>query len=187
MAQPRLDRDNLAPPFQLDELERALTQMKAGKARDKSGIVAEMLKVDCASLHAMLLDLFNDVLKSNKAPPADWSKSRLIVILKKGDAKLPSNYRPIAILPILYKLFSRMLCARIQPGLINEQSVDQAAHRQRFSTEDRLLSTALWIERCAEWNADLQPSLIDFGKAFDAIERGVMDCFGGSRHRCCIH
>ena len=47
MAQPRLDRDNLAPPFQLDELERALKQMKAGKARDKSGIVAEMLKVDC--------------------------------------------------------------------------------------------------------------------------------------------
>ena len=59
---------------------------------------------------------------------------------------LPANYRPIAIVPILYKLFSRMLCARLTSQLIAEQSCDQAAYRTGFSTEDHLLSLTLLVD-----------------------------------------
>ena len=60
----------------------------------------------------------------------------MVVLFKKGDPKLPSNYRPIAILPLLYKLFSRMLCARLEERILGQQSVDQAAYRKGYSTED---------------------------------------------------
>ena len=72
------------------------------------------------------------------------------------------NYRPVAILPILHKLFSRMLCARTQPGLIHEQSAEQTTYRQGLSTEDHLLSITLLLEKCLEWNCDLWFGLIDF-------------------------
>ena len=84
-----------------------MKQMRLGRARDMSGIVLEMFKLDCEPLHSMILEVFNDVLRPDAEPPCDWRCSRLVVIFKKGDHKLPSNYRPIAILSVLYKLFSR--------------------------------------------------------------------------------
>ena len=91
-------------------------------------------------------------------------------ISKKGDPKLPANYRPIAILPILYKLFSRMLCVRLNDAMISRQSVDQAAYRKGFSTEDHLLCTTLLVEQCNEWNIETWLGLVDFEKAFDTVE-----------------
>ena len=87
---------------------------------------------------------------------------------------MPGNYRPIAILPILYKLFSRMLCNRLQDYLIPRQSVDQAAYRKGFSTEDHLLTVTLLIERSREFNFPLWLGLVDFEKAFDTVEHEIL-------------
>ena len=157
------------PAFTMEELARALKQMKAGKARDEAGVVAEMIKLDCPILHEMILDVFNEVRRSGR-PPHEWKKSKLVVLFKKGDPQLPENYRPIAILPILYKLFSRMLCARIKEDIAQQQSVDQAAYVKGFSTEDHLLCTTILLEQCAEWNVPLWLGLVDFEKAFDTVE-----------------
>ena len=157
-------------PFTINELTAALKQMKGGKACDTTGICAEMLKVDCPFLHEVILSVFNDVLTAGQEPPPDWRKSRLVVLFKKGDASMPSNYRPIAILPILYKLFSRMLCGRVKHMIIEQQSVDQAAYRKGFNTEDHLISLTLLTEACAEWNVHIWLGLLDFEKAFDTVE-----------------
>ena len=157
-----------------EELCAALRLMSNHKACDKMGIVAEMLKCGSERLQSAILDLFNDVLDPNKPPLATWKQTKLIVIFKKGDPTLPSNYRPIAILPILYKLFSRMLCARMKKKILQKQSVDQAAYRDGFSTEDHLLSVSLLAESCAEWNAELWIALVDFKKAFDTVEHGAL-------------
>ena len=48
-------------------------------------------------------ETFNELLKVNAKIPKEWEMTRLIVLFKKGDPRLPDNYRLIAILPILYK------------------------------------------------------------------------------------
>ena len=161
------------PTFSLEELQAALKKMRPGKSRDTSGIAAEMLKIDCPILQQMVLDLFNEVCTSHTLPP-DWRKSRLVVLFKKGDPKMPGNYRPIAILSLLYKVFSRMLCARLDGTIVGQQSVDQAAYRKGFSTEDHLLSLALLLERSTEWSAEVWLGLVDFEKAFDTVEHSAL-------------
>ena len=99
--------------------------------------------------------------------------TRLMVIFK-GNAKLSSNYRPIAITPILYKFFSRMLCERIQTTLMSQQSSDQAAYRAGCNTEDHLLTVILMTELCNEWRSELWLGLIDFEEAFDTVEHDVL-------------
>jgi len=157
-------------PITLQELTAALGLMKRGRAMDESGVIAEMLKDGSQTLLAAILDLFNDVLSLRQQPPAEWRKTKLIVIFKKGDPTCPGNYRPIAILPILYKLFSRILCERLQVYLMPQQSVDQAAYRKGFSTEDHLFTVAQLIERSHEFNFNLWLGLVDFEKAFDMVE-----------------
>ena len=78
------------------------------------------------------------------------------------------------ITPILYKLFSRMFCERIQTTLMSQQSSDQAAYRAGYSTEDHLLTVTLMTELCSEWRSELWLGLIDFEKAFDTVEHDVL-------------
>ena len=98
------------------------------------------------------------------------NNSQLTVIFKKGDPLLCGNYRPVAIIPVMYKLFSRMLCDRLQPKFDEKQSQDQAAYRKGFSTEDHLLTVNLLLERSKEWGTVLWLGLVDFEKAFDTVE-----------------
>ena len=95
-------------------MHEALRNLKQGRAKDETEIVAEILKDGSASLVLALVDLFNDILSSRLQPPAEWKRTKLVVIFKKGDPKLVSNYRPLASIPILYKLFARVLCSRLQ-------------------------------------------------------------------------
>ena len=124
--------------------------MKEGKAQDQVGIIAEMLKDGSDHLLELILDVFNDILMLRGMPPNAWKQTKLTVIFKKGDPELPKNYRPIAILPILYKLFSRMFCNRLVDYVMRHQSVDQAAYRKGFSTEDHLLTVTMLIEKSYE-------------------------------------
>ena len=164
----------LEAPCTSDELQAALLSMKNGKAKDTSGIIAEMLKVASKSLLDAVLTLFNDVFHFAADVPEVWRRTKLVVIFKKGDPKSPANYRPIAILPILYKLFSAMLCKRVTPFIIQHQSVDQAAYRTGFSTEDHLLTVSLLIEKSKEFNFPMWFALIDFEKAFDSVDHQAL-------------
>ena len=108
-----MDQWGHARPFSPRELADALKTMKDSKTSDQQGVISEMPKNGDSLLRELLLDLFNDVIAAGKEAPEVWRMTRLVVIFKKGDPRLPNNYRLIAILPIIYKLFSRMLWSRI--------------------------------------------------------------------------
>ena len=91
------------------------------------------------------------------------------MLYKSGDPKLPQNYRPIAIIPLLYKLFARLLYNRLEPSLDGHQSPDQAGFRQHFSTDDHLFTTAIIQETTREWQIPVWIATLDFKKAFDTV------------------
>ena len=158
----------------MTELLVALKTLKRDKAMDDSGIIAKMLKDASHSLLEAVLGMFNDVLMLDADVPATWCRTKIVVLFKKGDPKLPAMYRPIAILPVLYKLFSKMLCERLTPHIMKHQSVDQAAYRKNFSTADHLLAAAQLIEKSQEYNFPIWLALVDFEKAFDSVEHSAL-------------
>ena len=58
-----------------------------------------------------LLSLLNLTLKGGKI--SKWAKALLIPIFKSGDEENPNNYRGIALLPCLSKLFYTLLNNRL--------------------------------------------------------------------------
>ena len=164
--------DDVIQPFTTQEMKEAVGKLKSRKAADPNSIHAELFKEGGDILGQMILKLFNDILIEGANPPDAWRQTRLIIIFKKGNPQLPQNYRPIALIPIMYKLFSIMMCAIIAPTIYMHQSCDHAAYRPGFSTEDHLMTLTLLIEGCREWSAELFVGLVDFEKAFDSIEHG---------------
>ena len=135
--------NNKVPELTMKELRRAMQQVKNGKAADSNGIVGEMLKFGGHRLQTTLLNLFNSVLQPDAPTPSSWKHSVIKVLHKSGDRQLPNNYRPIATIPILYKLFSRLLYNRLEPVLDKNQSCDQAGFRKGRCTTDHLFTTTI--------------------------------------------
>ena len=158
------------PPFTLNELNVAITQLRNGRCRDTTGLLAEMLKLGGDTLRKHLLQLYNDILQPDAQPPDAWKQSTISIIFKSGDPQLPNNYRPISIIPLLYKLFARLLYNRLEPLLDKFQTPDQAGFRHDYSTDDHLFTTTLIHERSHEWQLPLWVAAVDFKKAFDTID-----------------
>eukprot|EP00973_Karenia_brevis_P056956 7922668-Karenia_brevis.AAC.1 len=125
--------------------------MGKGKAADVKGLVVEMLQAGSDVLLDCVAQLFTKIFQQQGSHPDAWDNSLVTVLFKKGDPQMPGNYRPITLLPILYKLFSRILRERIQPILDKSQCVDQAGFRKGFNCDDHLLAMTLLIERCSEF------------------------------------
>ena len=117
----------------------------------------------------LIADTFTAILNPKSNVPEYWKAFSIRVQLKKGDERLPENYRPTCIIPILYKLFSRILCDRVKDQLISEQSEDQAVFRPGYSCDDHLFAVTLLAEKCSEFNMPLWTATLDFKKAFDSI------------------
>ena len=110
----------------MEEVRVALKTMAKKKAADERGIVVEMLQEGGAFMIQLIGELFSEIFQRKALAPESWKTSLVKVLFKKGDPKQPGNYRPITLLPILYKLFSWILCGRIRQTLEDAQRADQA-------------------------------------------------------------
>ena len=158
-------------PFERSELVAEIKAMKNGRAADSDGIFAEMIKFGGPNLKDALLDTFNQILSAKPPTPSAWKKTMVSVIFKKGDPGLPCNYRPISIIPVLYKLFARLLYSRLYPIIDRHQSEDQAGFRKKLSTVHHLHAFTLIQEKCHEWQQTTWVAAIDYQKAFDSVEQ----------------
>ena len=156
------------------ELKQAIKQLRNGKCNDTAGIAAEMIKEGGASLQEHLLRLYNDVAQPGSTPPAQWKERVIKVLHKSGDTKVPHNYCPIAIIPLLYKLYARLLYNRLEPLLDKHQSPDRAGFRHNYCTADHLYTTTLLHERSHEWQLGLWLATVDFQKAFHTINHNKL-------------
>nr|CDJ93420.1 RNA-directed DNA polymerase (reverse transcriptase) domain containing protein [Haemonchus contortus] len=102
--------------------------------------------------------------------PTAWKQSSTMLLFKKGDKEDVANYRPITLLPVLYKVFSRCTLARIRRTLEEAQSVEQAGFRRNFSTLVHIATCRRLIEASREHRLPLVMTFIDYKKALIRVE-----------------
>lgn len=157
------------PEIEIYEIERALNQTKRNKAPGEDEILPEMLKEGGQPLLQELKILFNQCLQEGKIPK-EWDNAVIILLFKKGDKQRLENYRPISLVPQIYKLLTKIINNRLVNKLDNYQPPEQAGFRSGYSTQDHLQVMRNLIEKSKEYNLPLCLAFIDFEKAFDSIE-----------------
>ena len=162
---------DVVPIFTEHELVKALKTLKNGKCADTAGIRAEMLKNTGDRTRKVLLDVYNSILQGTLDTPTSWRKSVIKVLYKSGDPAEATNYRPICIIPILYKLFSKLLYFRLYPILDRAQCPDQAGFRHDYSTVDHVFVFKMLQEKSEEFQMNTWAAALDFKKAFDSIDQ----------------
>ena len=116
--------------FDEEELIKIIRSLKVHKAHGHDDISIRMVKICDKSILKPLIPLFENSTKSSYYPDI-WKKSNIIPVHKKNHKQLVNNYRPISLLPIVGKIFEKIIFNRIY-NFISEENLlnhDQSGFR----------------------------------------------------------
>ena len=73
-----------------------------------------------------LLAQIYSVCCTNQQIPSSWKTSTTILIHKKGDESLPSNWRPISLQPTIYKVYAAILARRLASWALQNKKISSS-------------------------------------------------------------
>ncbi|KAK6762227.1 hypothetical protein RB195_023081 [Necator americanus] len=132
----REDR-HVIPEVLPSEIRHSIISVKNRTAPGPDRIRPEHLKNLLPVLINTLAKLFTRYLSECKVPK-QWKTSKTVLLYKKGDPHDIGNYRPICLLSVIYKLFTRVILNRIEKVLDEGQPCEQAGFRKGLSTIDHI-------------------------------------------------
>ncbi len=68
-----------------------------------------------------------------------WKKGLVVKIFKKGDLRDCNNWTGVTLLPIISKIFCKMLLERIKRGVDRKLRMEQAELRSKRSTTEQII------------------------------------------------
>ena len=117
----------------------------------------------------MLLKIWN-----SEQIPEEWTEGIICPIYKKGDRRVCSNYRPITLLNVVYKIFAILLHNRLCKMVEHKIGEYQMGFRPNRSTIDNIFIIRQIYEKCHEYNIELHNVFVDFMHAFDSVNRSLI-------------
>jgi len=156
-------------PFAELELGAAIAAAKKGRAPGFDGLPAEAWKV-LSGGRAAVFCLLNRCWNEGRFPEA-WRRAMVVGVFRTDEATCPSNYRPISLLATVYKLFGRILAARLQTGLDEALRCTQFGFRRGRSTAEPLFVVRRVQDLVhGRQNQALHLIFLDWANAFDKVD-----------------
>lgn len=108
--------------------------------------------------------------------PNSLKLAKIIPLFKKGDASIASNYRPISLLPVVSKLFEKLMKKRMLKFMNKNQffSDGQFGFREGRSTEVALLVFCENILKGLDNEKFTASLFVDLTKAFDLVSHEIL-------------
>jgi hypothetical protein len=154
-----------------EEVERALGEMKMGKAPGPTGVTSDLLKR--AGIKEELTTVFRSILEGGNIPES-WKNSLTIPIYKgKGDALECGKYRGVRLLEHGMKIFEKVLEKKLRKII----SLDwrQCGFCTGRSTTDAIFVMRQIQEKYCQKKKKVYHVFVDLEKAFDRVPRRVIE------------
>ena len=148
-----------------NECLKSLNKMKGNKSPGLDGITTEWYQAFWPLVGELLVDVFNEGHQLGSLSDSQ-RKAVMSLIFKKGDDDNISNYRPISLTNVDYRILAFTLAERIQLVISDITSTDQTAYikRRYMGTNIRLVSDV--IEHYNATNKSGILLMLDFQKSF---------------------
>ena len=152
------------------EVYDQIKSLETKKATGHDGISSRMIKEAGISIVKPLTKLLNMSLENGKFPD-DWKKAHVIPIHKKGDKDNVNNYRPISILPIVSKIFERIVFKHVYNYLHENNLISrhQSGFQPNESTINQLAYMYHEFSNALDKKKDVRIVFCDVSKAFDKV------------------
>ena len=159
----------LDPPQPI-EIFNVISSLNPHKATGYDNISSYFLRIGKKIL-APVLSLFFQCVFELGVFPQIFKTAKVIPIHKPGNKKLVSNYRPISLLPSLFKVLEKLIKHRLV-NFINKHNVlydYQYGFRKKLSVIHALLDVTTLTYDAMQNNSYTALPLMDLRKAFDTV------------------
>jgi hypothetical protein len=97
-------------------------------------------------------------------------------IFKKGDNKYATNYRPVALLPVLSKIFEEVVMKQLTNYFDKNNffSEFQYGFRKKRSTNDAIFHLVSQVTSCLDASKEVQGVFCDLSCAFDSVRHDIL-------------
>ena len=140
-------------------------------------IPSKLLKMAASILAPSLTAIFTKSILTG-IYPTEWKTTRVTPVFKKGIKIDLNNYRPISVIPVVSKVFEKMVYDQLYQYLNDNKLLSgcQSGFRSLHSTLTALL------EATNSWSVNIDNGFvngvvfIDLNKAFDTIDHEIILC-----------
>ncbi|KAI8493396.1 hypothetical protein Bbelb_287930 [Branchiostoma belcheri] len=120
------------------------------------------------------MQLFNNCAQGTQIPKI-WRRAKVVALLKPNkDPKSPKSYRPISLLCTLFKLYERLIMARIKPTVEDLLTPDQCGFREGRSCCGQVLNLTQYIEDGFEAGLVTGTVFVDLTAAYDTVNHRAL-------------
>lgn len=165
----------LEAPISGPEFDKAIKDIKTGKAPGPDGLPLQYYKTFSNILNPRFLTFFHS-LQLNQNPPKQLLEAYISIIPKEGkDPNQVTNYRPISLINVDVKIYAKILGNRLLPLLTSLVSLDQVGFipgREGRDNTIKAININHWLTSKSEQGFFLP---LDAEKAFDRVGWDYMD------------
>lgn len=158
------------------ELHRAISQARNGKATGTDGVGNEVYKALPIDWVEYLRILFNNVLNTENVPKG-WGDVRMCHLFKKGDPLQVENYRPIALMNCICKIFTYIINNRLITYAESASILPESQNgfrRGRSCMDNIFVLNSIINNNLRLPKRKVYALFIDFKKAFDSVSHELL-------------
>lgn len=162
-------------PTTVTEVIEIVHKLKNQKSAGADNFSTMLIKSIAEYISPILCHVINLSFYSGVFP--DKLKQSIVVpIYKKSNSSKTDNLRPISLVPVVSKIFEKIMKKRLMHFLESKQfiSKDQYGFTQGRSTEDALINVTEQIYNKFNEKNKITGLFIDFKKAFDLVNHSIL-------------
>ena len=150
-------------------IQEAVGNLECGKSAGSDGIFAESIKFPHHRIHVLLCLCFS-LCFTHGYMPLDMIKTTIVPVIKNKCSNLAdsNNYRPIAIAPIVSKLYESTVLYKCK-DLLNTCD-NQLGFKRKHSTKFCIYTLKEFIDYYKQRGTTIVVTFLDASKAFDKID-----------------
>ena len=162
------------PYFTMEELHRALGNTRRGRAPGPDGLRPDPILLLDHFGELRLLDIMNEYWQTRKIPQERKDAQVISFYKGKGDDSSTINYRPIALLNSLYKLYASMVQHRLATAYDARLRSSQYGFRKNRGTSNALFIPRRLQDYSSRTGTPFHCLFIDWKQPFDKVDHAAM-------------
>ena len=117
--------------------------------------------------------VFTKILLTLQNGPPSWYQAEIILIPKGDNPSQPSNFRPIALTPVVSKLFHKILAKRLEKFLLQNNIINPSLQKGFLSgingTVEHIFAICSILDNAIQHGLPLAMSFLDLSNAFGSV------------------